>query len=152
MNNWTVTSLSLFQHTGFTAFWYNKTYRFATDEPITLDGALIDVGANLNVTSGAFTCPSTGTYLFFVATQCQAESSTFSRIVMSQHPNQTVVVGSGLVQTQTGHMMVAECNEGERVWLTVFDYSDNTYQGSPDSKTSTFSGFKLRKKLLAYHT
>ncbi|XP_061165674.1 uncharacterized protein LOC133174585 [Saccostrea echinata] len=129
-------------HVGFTAgvtidsSWAGSTLVF--------NKLIYSNGGGFDTSTGVFTSPVSGMFVFYVSTVSKYGNDLFLDIVlngakkvrtMSWYPG-----GTPLIQTGTNAVFV-KLQTGDRVWIQK--YSGGTYHTYSDAPTVTFTGFQL---------
>lgn len=125
----------------FTAF-STEVRTYDADDVVQFDGIVVNDGGFFNSSTGYFTCPYTGYYLFSVSILAQ---TTFTMGV-DIRVNGTLLVGAYASDTvtygQAAATTIAKCEAGQMVWVRS-RVNGNTMNGS-SARYSRFTGALLR--------
>ncbi|XP_065927528.1 paramyosin [Magallana gigas] len=102
-------------------------------------------GTGYKPSTGIFTAPTAGTYVFYVSIQSAIQKSIYLFIVLNGSTKVRVMAsynsGSSISIYQTGtNLVILHLQTGDRVWVK---YSGGTGYYSDYGHVTTFSGFKL---------
>ena len=127
------------QNVGFTAgvtldstTWNSGTLIF--------NSVIVNVGNGYNPSTGVFTSPVAGTYVFYVTTVEYSTQGLYVDIVLNS-VSKVRMIGHGSAGFQTGtNMVVLNLNKGDSVWVR-HAYGRGYY--SESTPETTFSGFLI---------
>lgn len=108
---------------------------------LVFDMVITNVGNGFNPSTGVFTAPIAGEYVFFVNVQSYSTQDIFVEVVLNGIPKvRTEARGGGNDPDDAGpNLVVLTLQKGDRVW--VKHYSGTGYY--TDGHITTFSGFIL---------
>uniref|UniRef100_A0A8W8JEB0 C1q domain-containing protein n=1 Tax=Magallana gigas TaxID=29159 RepID=A0A8W8JEB0_MAGGI len=116
-----------------------------TGDTLVFPVVIYSEGTGYNPSTGIFTAPSAGTYVFYVSVQSASRKYIYLDIVMNGSSKVRALAyyggGSRVHINQTGtNLVILHLQTGDRVWV-------KRYKGigyvSGDIPITTFSGFKL---------
>uniref|UniRef100_A0A8W8MME0 C1q domain-containing protein n=2 Tax=Magallana gigas TaxID=29159 RepID=A0A8W8MME0_MAGGI len=132
------------KHHAFTAGISSRNYGW-TGSTLVFPLVIYSEGTGYNPSTGIFTAPTAGTYVFYVSVQSAHQNTIFLDIVLNGSSKVRAMAwygsGNNVSISQTGtNLVILHLQTGDRVW--VKRYSGTGYF-SHDIPVTTFSGFKL---------
>nr|XP_034334541.1 complement C1q-like protein 3 [Crassostrea gigas] len=116
-----------------------------TGDTLVFPVVIYSVGTGYNPSTGIFTAPAAGTYVFYVSVQSAWHNIIYLDIVMNGSSKVRAMAwydsGSSIAIRQTGtNLVILHLQTGDRVWAKR---SSGTGYHSDGAHITTFSGFKL---------
>uniref|UniRef100_A0A8W8JAC8 C1q domain-containing protein n=1 Tax=Magallana gigas TaxID=29159 RepID=A0A8W8JAC8_MAGGI len=133
------------KHHAFTAGISSSNYGW-TGSTLVFPLVIYSEGTGYNPSTGIFTAPTAGTYVFYVSVQSAHQNTIYLDIVLNGFSKVRAMAwydsGSSVRITQTGtNLVILHLQTGDRVW--VKRHSGTGYASHYDTPVTTFSGFKL---------
>ncbi len=141
-------------------FYVQRNSPFGTrDTPVPFDLALVNEGNAMDLTSGKFTAPRTGTYFFSFTGVAVLESSSFAAFWSYLYLNGNLIGSSNVYEsTAPVHQYspltsqsTLNLKKGDQLWVTI-DYSDSdsdSYLFDDIWHRTHFTGFMLEEEIVA---
>nr|XP_034334716.1 kinectin [Crassostrea gigas] len=131
-------------HHAFTAGIASRNYDW-TGSTLVFPTVIYNEGTGYNSSTGIFTAPTAGTYVFYVSVQSAWHKYIYLNIVMNGSIKVRALAwydsGSSVRILQTGtNLVILHLQAGDRVWVRR---GGGTGYYSDSSHVTTFSGFKL---------
>ena len=125
---------------GFDVRLKNHVNNLATNGRVVFETVDLNKGNGYNVTTGVFTAPAAGLYVFDWTTLTQHGKHAYTSLVVNGKSKSWNHCHDGVSKTflPCSKMAVESLKQGDRVWIGVFGGQANMYQ-----QYTSFSGFKL---------
>ena len=107
------------------------------------DGITLNVGNHYNPATGHFTCPKTGVYAFSLILMSEVYNQAYGNLVKEGKTLALALASNPKKEKHyfhTASYVVAECKEGERIWVQCYIHCKSVIYGE---KFCTFSGHFL---------
>lgn len=107
---------------------------------------LINEQAAYDTTTGEFTCPVSGIYMFSVVIAVRGSGESWIRLKVNGGVIFNAVAegsGSSSQDLQGGNMAIVKLNKGDRVWVSGSGSLPGNSGGNSNTRTSTFTGVLL---------
>lgn len=111
---------------GFTARLMAKKNSYAKSERIVFDTVYYNYGSGYSSSTGIFTAPKSGTYLFSFNVEAKGSGSVHAILMVNSHLRASAIVKSGPDMTG-GNSAVVYVSTGARVWVETSDLQTSYY-------------------------
>ncbi|OWF34510.1 Complement C1q tumor necrosis factor-related protein 3 [Mizuhopecten yessoensis] len=112
------------------------------DQTIIMSDVLTNAGGAYDSSTGYFTCPESGVYVFFVTTLAFPNKHIETMLLKNGHRIGMLISGNSDTWGPSSNMVIVTAQKGDHVWVKVNDHYHDTgtvlHQGF-----TTFSGFLL---------
>ena len=105
-----------------------------------------NIGGGYDPTSGKYTCPVDGVYVFSVSVLSQHSKLGLCSLIVGWDKKTTAYAdGRGSSFGHSTNMITTQCNAGQQVWCQSYHDTLHVYVYDSEYRYSTFSGFLLHK-------
>ncbi|XP_062603945.1 probable protein phosphatase DDB_G0282105 [Saccostrea cucullata] len=108
---------------------------------LVFDRVMYSIGGGYDSSTGVFTAPDSGHYVFFHNIQAYDTKYVMTEIVLNGNPKVLALVASGGKYKAGPNLAVMHLSIGDRVW--VRRYGGSSYYTEGKAPATTFSGFKI---------
>ena len=131
---------------GFTAYIDHTIQHLGLDQTLIFNRVLFNDGSAYNNSSGIFTCPVNGVYLFFFEVGSGAQKQIVAKLVANNVNEVDAIADAEYHQyheAQGSNMAILRLGQGTQVWVENYRWTDRGVEGDPTERFSTFSGILL---------
>ncbi|XP_033759227.1 complement C1q and tumor necrosis factor-related protein 9-like [Pecten maximus] len=114
------------------------------DQPIIMADILTNEGAAFDRSTGQFTCPVSGVYVFFITAVSFQDKHIQIGLLKNGHNIESLVNGNSGYWGSASNMVIVHAQEGDHIWPQV-DGQIHDMGTLLDRYYTTFSGFLLYK-------
>lgn len=131
------------KHIAFTA--YIDATTSLSSSPTVFKKISLNAGDAYSLSTGVFTCPVPGVYMFSVVIAVRGSGTTVGEIRVNKDATlHAITEGSKADQDLQGtNMVIVKLIKGDRVWVSGSGSLPANSHGTSNKKTSSFSGFLI---------
>ena len=128
----------------FSAYLTKSLTGLGMDHTLRFDGITLNEGGGYNHYTGIFSTPKSGVYLFSFYIEDSNNHLLRAKLVVDRTTKASAVVFpySAGIHSQAGNVVILRLIAGNGVWIAIDD-SNDSIEGSPTHKVTTFSGIFL---------
>ncbi|KAL4229010.1 hypothetical protein ACF0H5_012048 [Mactra antiquata] len=129
----------------FTAYLSHYYNAMSIGDTIVFDKTLTNVGGYYNLTTGRFTAPLSGLYIFSFIIETKHAVDTAVRLVVDGNNALDAVVEPrhNEQNLQGGNVGILTLSEGQQVWIQIYNTGGQTLEGGNIYRFTTFTGALL---------
>lgn len=131
---------------GFTAYLDHNVNHLGIDQSIVFNKILFNDGGAYHNSSGMFTCPVTGVYMFFFEVGSGARHQIVAKLVVNGSNTVGGIADSEYHdshEAQGSNMAILKLSAGTHVWVENYRWADKFVEGGTTDRFTTFSGILL---------
>lgn len=131
---------------GFTAYLDHNVNHLGIDQSIVFNNILFNDGGAYHNSSGIFTCPVTGVYMFFFEVGSGSRHQIVAKLVVNGSNTVDGIADSEYHdnhEAQGSNMAILKLSAGTRVWVENYRWADKFVEGGTTDRFTTFSGILL---------